>query len=186
MNSRQLAVLLLLIFVVCSGCSAKLPAARGVPPNSYTVNGQTYYPVKKVAPGYFEKGVASWYGPGYNGRLAASGEIYDMHAMTAAHRTLPMNTVVRVTNLENRRQAIVRINDRGPFVKDRVVDLSLSAARKLDLVKAGSASVRLDVLVDGASQEANNFKRLFEARSRLAAAGNPFFRGWPERAGTSR
>lgn len=90
--------------------------------------------------------MASWYGVPYHGRRAANGEIFDMHKMTAAHRTLPFESVVRVTNLKNGRTAEVRINDRGPFVENRVIDLSLAAARELDMVAMGVARVRLELL----------------------------------------
>jgi rare lipoprotein A len=95
--------------------------------------------------GYTETGLASWYGKPYHGRPTASGERYDMHALTAAHRTLPFGTVVRVRNLENGREIRVRITDRGPFVDGRIIDLSLKAARKLDMVRAGLARVELRV-----------------------------------------
>jgi rare lipoprotein A len=92
---------------------------------------------------YTEEGIASWYGVPYHGRHAANGEIYDMYKLTAAHRTLPFETVVRVTNLKNGKQVDVRITDRGPFVEGRIIDLSLGAARVLDMVGMGIAPVRL-------------------------------------------
>ncbi|NJL01905.1 MAG: septal ring lytic transglycosylase RlpA family protein [Spirulinaceae cyanobacterium RM2_2_10] len=92
------------------------------------------------------QGLASWYGPGFHGRRAASGEIFDQNAMTAAHRTLPFDTQVRVTNLENGRVTTVRITDRGPFVGDRVIDLSQAAARDLGMIEAGVVRVRAEVL----------------------------------------
>ena len=91
-----------------------------------------------------EIGIASWYGPGYHGRLTANGEVYDMEALTAAHQILPFNTLVRVTNLKNQRTVIVRINDRGPFIKDRIIDLSKSAARHLDLLEDGITKVTVE------------------------------------------
>ena len=99
-----------------------------------------------VPGGYVEEGVASWYGYPFQGRRTSNGEIYDMHQFTAAHRTLPFNAVVRVTNLRNGKQTEVRINDRGPFVANRVIDLSLSAAQALDIVGTGTAPVRLEIL----------------------------------------
>jgi rare lipoprotein A len=99
-----------------------------------------------VAAPYVEFGIASWYGPPYNNRRGANGEIYDMNRLTAAHRTLPLNTVVRVTNLANERSVVVRITDRGPFIDGRIVDLSLAAARALDLWNAGTSRVKLEVL----------------------------------------
>jgi peptidoglycan lytic transglycosylase len=95
---------------------------------------------------YVEEGIASWYGVPFDGHRTSDGEIYDMHQFTAAHRTLPFGTVVRVTNLINGRQTEVRINDRGPFVANRIIDLSLAAARAIALVGTGTAPVRLEVL----------------------------------------
>lgn len=92
------------------------------------------------------EGVASWYGEEFNGRLTASGEVYDMYAMTAAHRTLPLGTIVRVTNEDNGKTVEVKVNDRGPFVKDRIIDLSKSACRALDMMQNGTAHVKLDVV----------------------------------------
>ena len=97
-------------------------------------------------PIYVETGMASWYGPPYHNRRGANGEIYNQNAMTAAHRTLPLNSVIRVTNLSNGRAAVVRITDRGPFVEDRIVDLSLAAAKAVDVWRPGTAEVRLEVL----------------------------------------
>lgn len=97
-------------------------------------------------PGATEEGVASWYGPGFHGEATTSGEIYDQYSMTAAHPTLPLGTRVDVTNLRNARTVEVRINDRGPFVGDRVIDLSYAAAQKLDMIGPGTAPVRIEVL----------------------------------------
>lgn len=94
------------------------------------------------------EGVASWYGPGFHGRATASGERYDQNELTAAHRTWPLGTPVRVTHLGNGRSVVVRINDRGPFVDDREIDLSYGAARRLHMVQAGTAHVRLDPIRD--------------------------------------
>lgn len=99
-----------------------------------------------VRPGWSETGRASWYGPGFHGRATASGEIYDMEAMTAAHPWLPFGTLVRVENRENRRVAVVRINDRGPFARGRILDVSRAAARELGLLGPGTAEVRVTVL----------------------------------------
>jgi rare lipoprotein A len=93
-----------------------------------------------------ETGIASWYGPPYHNRRASNGEIYDMHAMTAAHRTLPLGSIVRVTNIENGDSAVVRITDRGPFIEGRIVDLSQAAAKKVGLVQKGTGQVRIEVL----------------------------------------
>ena len=95
---------------------------------------------------YVEEGVASWYGIPFDGHRTSNGEIYDMHQFTAAHRTLPFNAVVRVTNLQNGKQTEVRINDRGPFVANRVIDLSMSAAQAIDMLGPGTAQVRLEIV----------------------------------------
>ena len=149
---RPLTLLLLLPFMLW-GC-APSPTHRGgvtYPSSShptyrpYRVNGKTYYPLP-TAYGFVETGYASWYGRDFHGKKTASGERYNMYAMTAAHKVLPMNTYVLVTNLENGRQAVVRINDRGPFVKNRIIDLSYTAARKLGIVGPGTARVRVVAL----------------------------------------
>ena len=93
-----------------------------------------------------EEGVASYYADEYNGRKTSNGEIYDMNTMTAAHRTLPFNTKVRVTNLANGKAVVVRVNDRGPFKDDRIIDLSLAAAKEISLIGPGTANVRLEVI----------------------------------------
>jgi rare lipoprotein A len=95
---------------------------------------------------WVEEGVASWYGPTFDGHRTSNGEVYDMHQFTAAHRTLPFGAVVRVTNMTNGKQTEVRINDRGPFVGNRVIDLSLSAAQAIAMVGPGTAAVRLEVI----------------------------------------
>jgi len=103
-------------------------------------------PVGKEKPLLVETGMASWYGAPYNHRRSSNGEVYDMHAMTAAHRTLPLGSTVRVTNLKTRHSVVVRITDRGPFVSGRILDLSQAAAKKVDVWGAGVAMVRLEVL----------------------------------------
>lgn len=107
----------------------------------YSVNGATYVP--RDEPGYDVVGIASWYGRRYHGRRTASGEIFDMNSATAAHPTLPFGTRVQVTNLANGRSVILRINDRGPFVRHRIIDVSRRAARVLDFIKKGTARVRV-------------------------------------------
>lgn len=109
---------------------------------SYVVNGATYYPLPS-SNGFQQSGFASWYGKKFHGRHTANGEIYDMHVLTAAHKTLPMNTMVLVKNLENGREAVVRINDRGPFVRGRIIDLSYRAAHDLGMADMGVARVRI-------------------------------------------
>lgn len=95
---------------------------------------------------YDQVGIASWYGPGFHGKRTASGEIYDMYAMTAAHKTLPFGTIVKVVDLDTGRWVVVRINDRGPFVPGRIIDLSYAAAQKLGILEKGIARVGLKIL----------------------------------------
>ena len=112
----------------------------------YTVRGKRYHPLK-TAEGYRNRGQASWYGRKFHGHLTANGEIYDMYAMTAAHKTLPIPSFVRVTNQANGKSIIVRVNDRGPFHGKRIIDLSYSAAYALDMLKTGVAEVSLETIV---------------------------------------
>ena len=112
--------------------------------NPYQVNGVWYYPAEDF--NYDETGIASWYGPGFHGGTTANGEPYDMNAETAAHKTLPMPSLVEVTNLENGRRIQVRVNDRGPFVPGRIIDLSRKSAELLGMDRAGTARVRVRIL----------------------------------------
>ncbi len=121
---------------------ATLPAGYA---RSYVVFGKRYY-VLQSASGFSEQGIASWYGPKFHGRKTANGETYNMHGMSAAHKNLPLGSWVRVTNLNNQRNLDVRINDRGPFVENRVIDLSYAAAKALDVVGPGTAPVRVVAL----------------------------------------
>lgn len=131
---RYLAAVLVALALL-SGCAKKRPklTAPPAPPAAPQIK-------------LIEEGVASWYGHPYHGRAAASGEIYDMEKLTAAHRTLPFGTMVRVRNLTNDREVQVRVNDRGPFVKDRIIDLSKAAAREIHMIGPGTALVQLRVL----------------------------------------
>jgi rare lipoprotein A len=122
-------------------------SAHGNPP-FYEVYGKRYQ-VMASASGFVERGVASWYGPDFHGHNTSSGEPYDMYAMTAAHKTLPLPCYARITNLANGKSVVVRINDRGPFVANRIVDLSYSAALRLDLVRTGTGFVELRALEPG-------------------------------------
>ena len=117
---------------------------RGNPP-FYEVFGKRYY-VLASSEGFVERGTASWYGPGFHSASTSLGERYDMYAMTAAHKTLPIPAYAEVTNLRNGRKVVVRINDRGPFVGDRIIDLSYTAAAKLDMLLAGTAPVEVRVI----------------------------------------
>ena len=109
------------------------------------IKGRKYYPLSNV-PGFVQFGRASWYGPKFHGKKTSSGEVYNMHSMTAAHKTLPLGTYVQVINLANGKKTVVRINDRGPFVKGRIIDLSYGAARQVGLIGPGVAKVKLVVL----------------------------------------
>ena len=127
------------------------PKSRYGNPDSYEVFGKRYH-VLPTADGYRERGVASWYGTKFHGRRTSSGEPYDMHALTAAHKTLPLPTWVEVTNLRNRRTILVRVNDRGPFVANRIIDLSYAAAQELDIVRDGTGLVEVRAITfDGAA-----------------------------------
>lgn len=118
------------------------PRSRNGNPPFYEVFGKRYY-VLSSSVGYIERGVASWYGPGFHQVRTSTGEPYDMYAMTAAHKTLPLPAYVRVTNLQNGRSVVVRVNDRGPFVGNRIIDLSYTAASKLDMLRNGTAMVEV-------------------------------------------
>jgi rare lipoprotein A len=149
--SPCLPLLLALLLTACGGPSYRVrvldtpgSGLKGTQ-KPYEVNGERYEPLP-AAHGYVEEGVASWYGEEFHGRKTSNGEIYDMHAATAAHKTLPMNVYVRVTNRANGRQSVVRINDRGPFVRGRIIDLSYAAARELGVVGPGTAPVRIEAL----------------------------------------
>ena len=124
------------------------PRSRHGNPSSYRVLGHTYH-VLDDARGFRQRGIASWYGTKFHGRRTSSGEPYDMYAMTAAHKTLPLPTWVRVTNLENGRSVVVKINDRGPFHKGRIIDLSYVAAAKLGMLGKGTAPVEIVALTPG-------------------------------------
>jgi peptidoglycan lytic transglycosylase len=130
--------------------AAEPRAERGNPP-FYDVLGKRYH-VLPTSAGYRARGVASWYGPDFHGLATSSGERYDMNAMTAAHTTLPLPTWVEVTNLENGRSVVVKVNDRGPFVDNRLIDLSYAAARALDMVRNGTARVEVRTMASPPGQ----------------------------------
>ena len=161
----RLTALVIILFVM-AGCSTRGVRYYGPSNNSYsppsrpyatnrkyqkstmrpyTVRGITYYPTV-VRVGDLFNGIASWYGPNFHGRLTSDGEVYNMYALTAANKILPMNTIVRVTNKRNGKSVIVRINDRGPFVDNRIIDLSKEAASRIDMIGTGTAPVRLQIL----------------------------------------
>ncbi len=140
MTPRQLSLLLLLIAL--SACHRGVRYQRP----------EQFRPMRQVAPGWTERGIASWYGRPFHGRPTASGEIYDMDRLSCAHKTLPLGTVVRVTNLSNHRQLDLRVNDRGPYVHGRIVDCSRAAARRLGFLEAGTAPVRIEVVRAGGGE----------------------------------
>ncbi len=132
----------------------------------YVVMGKKYYPTVAHINDQF-RGVASWYGPDFHAKKTSNGEIYNMYAQTAAHKTLPMNTMVKVENLENGLFTVVRINDRGPFVKSRIIDLSNKAAHDIQMVGKGTAKVRLTVLGFN-----GKIARTYEEKQQTATVGN--------------
>ncbi len=113
---------------------------RGFKP--YEINGERYYPMPD-AEGFVQTGTASWYGEKFHGRRTASGEVFDMYRKSAAHKILPLGTYVKITNLKNRQEVVVRINDRGPFVKGRVIDLSYAAAKEIGMIEPGVTKVKV-------------------------------------------
>ena len=147
-----------------AACGSTRPSADSRPPASqsgyvsrlykvgkpYRIKGIWYYP--QIDYGYAEEGIASWYGPGFHGKATASGEVYDQNDMTAAHRTLPLPSIVRVTNLENGRSIKLRINDRGPFAQGRIIDLSRRGAQLLGFYNAGTAPVRVEIEAEESRQ----------------------------------
>jgi len=124
---------------------APLPRSRSGNPPFYEVLGERYF-VMDDSVGYREQGVASWYGAPFHGKRTSSGEVYDMHEFTAAHKTLPLPSLVKVTNLDTGRSVVVTVNDRGPFVKNRLIDVSFAAAKELDIVKAGTGRVQVEAV----------------------------------------
>ena len=153
-------------------------ASRGVEPRveplrpanarPYTVLGRTYFPMSDFAP-YWEEGVASWYGRDFHGKPTASGESYNMFAMTAAHKTLPIPSYARVTNLANGRQVVVRVNDRGPFVDGRLIDLSFAAAQELGFANQGTTPVRVELILPEEIRAAERERRSFVAQAAPSA-----------------
>ncbi|MBV8553774.1 MAG: septal ring lytic transglycosylase RlpA family protein [Acidobacteriaceae bacterium] len=143
--------------LLLSGCAHKHHRAANTPKAPRPVNASRGAAPVQARVGYTEDGVASWYGVPYNGRPAADGEIYDMETLVAAHRLMPFNTWLKVTNLANDKSVDVRIIDRGPFVDGRIIDLSKAAARQIDLLGPGVGRVRLEVIAAPAVLPANNF-----------------------------
>lgn len=162
LTSRFRLAVAAVVCMVAAGCSS-LPTEpdSGIKPvpakpksydhvktgSPYTINGRTYFPMSSEdAQNFVAVGKASWYGPHFHGEDTANGEYFDMYGMTGAHKTLPLPTLVRVTNLDNGRSTLLRVNDRGPFVGDRIIDVSKSAARELRFLDKGTAMVRVEAL----------------------------------------
>jgi len=160
-HSRLFFVGAALAALVLSGCAGGLRGPRaGVTPHGtykvgdpYQINGTWYYPAENWS--YDKTGIASWYGEDFHGKYTANGEVFDLNALTAAHRTLPMPSVVQVTNLENGRSIQVRVNDRGPYARGRIIDLSRRAAQLLGFEAQGTAKVRVRILVPESIQVAS-------------------------------
>jgi len=192
MNKDRLIILILFAFIL-SGCSSgryqdrhdsiptRLPnqaelkdaIARAEPYSrggnkNYNVRGIDYQ-VLKSAQGFEQIGVASWYGKKFHGHLTSNGEIYDMYAMSAAHKNLPLPTYLKVTNLANNKSVIVRANDRGPFHQNRIIDLSYSAAYKLDMLKTGTATVKITAI----TEFDNKIKKSAQQTAKLTTTQTP-------------
>lgn len=175
-------VLIVLMALLLGGCAGSDPtwekgAARDARHMTSYQNAGTRYHIIEDADGFSQTGLASWYGEKFHGRKTASGETYDMHAMTAAHKELPLDSRIRVTNLENGKQATVTINDRGPFHSKRILDLSYQAAKKLDIVQNGSAKVRIEVIDEAANDDTGT--------EQASSASSDTARDKPERSATT-
>ena len=173
MNKFLIPVFLVFLSVVLAGCSetqyvahvAKQIALPGDTPrtvghykvgNSYVIKGRRYYPKERF--NFTQTGTASWYGPGFHGKMTANGEIYNQNDLTAAHRTLQLPSIIRVTNVRNGRSIILRVNDRGPYAHNRVLDVSERAATLLGFKKQGVTKIRLEVLPEASRQVAAKAK----------------------------
>ena len=148
------------------------PRSKYGNPSSYVVFGKRYH-VLNSSQGFVERGIASWYGKKFHGRRTSSGELYDMHGMTAAHKNLPLPTFVKVTNLENERSVILRVNDRGPFHDNRVIDLSYTAAKKLGIVRKGTGYVEVRALQPDSSPEERPAVESVASQSRATKSTPP-------------
>ncbi len=154
-NSYFIYVIIGMALLTLLGCSQRgmgliqskytSPARHKATMKPYQVKGKRYYP-GNISVGHVEYGISSWYGPDFHGKYTSNGEVYNMHARTAAHKTWPMDTIARVTNIENGKSTVVRINDRGPFVSGRIIDCSYAAGKALGLDKMGIAKVKVKVL----------------------------------------
>jgi len=149
-------ICLVLVFIISCVAPAPAPPQKPGKPKPYRVGKKWYHPVSD-ARGFKQTGIASWYGKKFHGRKTSSGETYNMYAMTAAHKTLPLGTHVHVKSLDNGKEVTVRINDRGPFVRGRIIDLSFTAAQKMDMINTGTARVKIVALeADNRGKKFNN------------------------------
>ena len=148
LKTIPVGMILLTLFLNGLFFATQLPAAqirKTGTQRPYVINNRKYYPLPS-SEGFVEQGIASWYGKDFHGRATSNGETYNMYDITAAHKLLPMHTMLLVQNLDNGRQTIVRVNDRGPFVQGRIIDLSYGSAKKVGLVNAGTARVKITAL----------------------------------------
>lgn len=157
---RQLAIFILFL-ILSSPHFAAANESWSLHQEPYTIGEKTYFTIPPDE-GFIQKGLASWYGPDFHGRRTSNGERYDMHSLTAAHKTLPMDTVLLVKNVENGKKAVVRINDRGPYRGGRIIDLSYNAARALGLTKNGTAKVQIVALAEGERDESGQVIKLIK------------------------
>lgn len=153
---------------VDSGNVSQVKKSKSGNPSSYVVMGKRYY-VLDSSQGFVQRGLASWYGKKFHGRKTSSGEVYNMYAMTAAHKSLPLPTFVRVQNLSNGRSIVVKVNDRGPFVGDRIIDLSYTAAEKLGVIGPGTARVEVSAVNSGQQDAARPVIRTIPLKENVAA-----------------
>jgi rare lipoprotein A len=164
---------IVLFVLTLSLVSTTFISAKDINILSYIDRGIKYYP-KYVPKGHVKYGKASWYGKPFHGRLTANGERYNMYSMTAAHRTYAMGTVLKVTNLRNKRSVKVRINDRGPFYNTRNIDLSYGAAKKLGMVHKGVGKVKIEVLSSNSKKSWKSYaKNLKETKQKVKISNNP-------------
>jgi rare lipoprotein A len=147
------------------------PLSKRGNPAFYEVMGKRYF-VMPSAANYVERGVASWYGPGFHEEFTSNGEPYDMYGMTAAHKTLPLPAYVQVTNLANGKRVVLRVNDRGPFKEGRIIDLSYTAAAKLDVLRAGTALVEVRAITPGQTQSSLDISPLYVQAGAFSNAAN--------------
>ncbi len=175
LSKLKLSVLCLSLTALLSGCESTVPEVTDPPQkqasaiksqggvykvgNPYKIFGRWYYPKEDYS--YSEVGIASWYGPDFHAKRTANGEKYNMHGLTAAHRTLPLPSIVKITNLENGRSLVVRVNDRGPYARNRIIDVSKKVAQLLGFLEKGTAKVRVEIL----EKESKNLKAAMTGKS---------------------